>query len=76
MIEEVLLILQKLASEGMTMIVVTHEMSFARNVATRLVFIDKGTIKYNGPPKVSFEDNLKSRIRQFAGGNSVKKALD
>ena len=67
MIDEVLTIMKKLADEGMTMIVVTHEMGFAKNVATRLIFIDKGVIKYNGIPKSFFEGNEDSRINQFIG---------
>ena len=52
---EVLAVMQKLASEGMTMIVVSHEMGFARQVADRVVFMEGGVVVEEGPPQRMFE---------------------
>ena len=51
MVGEVLKIMQDLAKEGLTMIVVTHEMEFARDVSSRVIFMDKGVIAEQGDPK-------------------------
>lgn len=55
MVDEVLGVIQKLASEGMTMLIVTHEMNFALNVATRLLMLDQGKIVFDGTPKQAIE---------------------
>lgn len=65
MVEEVLTIMKQLASEGMTMVVVTHEMPFAQNVASRVVFIDEGIIRFNGSPRALFAQNEDARLKQF-----------
>ena len=65
LIQEVLEVMKKLADEGMTMVVVTHEMGFAREVGTRMVFMDEGTVLEDRPPREMFEDPRHERIRQF-----------
>jgi ABC-type polar amino acid transport system, ATPase component len=57
LVNEVLQIMVKLANEGMTMLVVTHEMNFARSVSDRVIFMDKGQIALNGTPKEVFDPN-------------------
>ncbi len=66
-IREVLDVMTKLAVEGMTMLVVTHEMSFARNVAKTVAFMDEGRILEVGPPAAVFEDARHQRVRSFVG---------
>ena len=65
MIKEVLDVMVELADGGMTMIVVTHEMGFARRVADRVVFMDAGEIVETAPPKVFFENPREPRARAF-----------
>ncbi len=65
MVGDVLDVMKKLATEGLTMIVVTHEMSFAREVATRVVFMDKGVIVEQGPPQQLFTAPCQERTREF-----------
>lgn len=65
MVGEVLGFMKELAAEGMTMIVVTHEMGFAREVATRVMFIDEGIIKEQAPPEEFFENPKEERLRVF-----------
>ncbi|WP_086242736.1 MULTISPECIES: amino acid ABC transporter ATP-binding protein [Campylobacter] len=65
MIGEVLSIMKEVANEGLTMVVVTHEMGFARNVASRIFFMDKGIIAVDGCPKAIFEDTTHSRLNEF-----------
>jgi general L-amino acid transport system ATP-binding protein len=65
MISEVLDVMVTLASEGMTMICVTHEMGFARRVADRVIFMDKGEIVEIAPPEVFFASSQNERTRQF-----------
>jgi polar amino acid transport system ATP-binding protein len=62
---EVLSVMQQLAREGMTMLVVTHEMTFARRVAHRVVVLDHGKIIEAGPPAQIFEAPLVGRTREF-----------
>lgn len=62
---EVLEVMQQLASEGMTMIVVSHEMGFARQVASRLVFMEGGVVVEQGPPQEMFERPVHERTRAF-----------
>jgi polar amino acid transport system ATP-binding protein len=62
---EVLAVMQKLASEGMTMIVVSHEMGFARQVADRVVFMEGGVVVEEGPPQRMFEQAVHERTRAF-----------
>lgn len=65
MVGEVLEVMKKLANEGLTMLVVTHEMSFARDVAHRVVFMDKGVIVEDDSPKVIFKAPKQQRTREF-----------
>ena len=65
MVGEVLSVMKSLAEEGMTMVVVTHEMEFAKEVANRVVFMDKGVIFEEGTPKEIFENPKEERTREF-----------
>ena len=65
LVGEVLDVMQSLAREGMTMIVVTHEMGFAREVAHRAVFMDEGLVVEEGPPEQVFSDPQQERTRAF-----------
>ncbi len=65
LVNEVLLVMQRLASEGMTMVVVTHEMGFAREVGTRLIFMDHGTILEEGLPRDVFANPQHERTKSF-----------
>jgi polar amino acid transport system ATP-binding protein len=65
LVTEVLAAMQQLARDGMTMIVVTHEMSFARDVADRVVFMDGGVIVEEGPPEQIFTAPATDRVRAF-----------
>lgn len=65
MVGEVLDVMQRLAESGMTMIIVTHEMGFAREVGTRLLFVDGGYIVEEGKPKEVFEHPKEERTRLF-----------
>lgn len=67
---EVLDTMKKLADEGTTMVVVTHEMNFARDVASRVVFMDCGIVVEEGPAKEFFENPKEERTRQFLTINS------
>ena len=65
MVGEVLEIMKELAREGMTMIVVTHEMGFARELATRVIFIDEKNIKEDSEPKEFFENPKNQSLKDF-----------
>jgi polar amino acid transport system ATP-binding protein len=65
LVKEVLDVMQRLAAEGMTMVIVTHEMGFAREVGTRLLFIDHGQIVEEGEPREMFANPGHERTRQF-----------
>lgn len=65
MVGEVLELMKELANEGMTMVVVTHEMGFAREVANRVVFVDEGIIKEENEPKEFFENPKDERLKEF-----------
>lgn len=65
MVGEVLDVMRKLAEEGMTMVIVTHEMGFAREVGDRLLFVDDGRIIEQGDPKEVFEHPQEERTRSF-----------
>lgn len=64
-VNDVLSVMKELAQEGMTMIVVTHEMGFAREVADRVVFFDAGKVVESAPPAVIFSQPKQARTRQF-----------
>lgn len=65
MVGEVLEIMKELAKDGMTMIVVTHEMGFAKDVATRVLFIDEKNIQEDSEPKAFFENPKNQRLKEF-----------
>lgn len=65
MVGEVLELMKELARDGMTMVVVTHEMGFAREVANRVIFIDEGVIKVDKPPQEFFKDPDNPRLKAF-----------
>jgi polar amino acid transport system ATP-binding protein len=62
---EVLAVMQKLAAEGMTMIIVSHEMGFARDAADRVIFMENGRIEEQGPPDRMFTCPASERTRKF-----------
>lgn len=62
---DVLQVMKKLAVEGMTMVVVTHEMGFAREVADRVIFMDKGVVQEEGPPSELFTNPKHERTKSF-----------
>ena len=72
MVGEVLDVMKKLAKEGMTMVVVTHEMGFAREVADRVVFMDGGHIIEEGTPEEIFQSPKNERLKAFLGKVSTK----
>jgi len=65
LVSEVLEVIRKLAKEGMTMVVVTHEIGFMRQVADRVIFMDNGTIIEEGPPEVLLQNPKNERTRRF-----------
>ena len=65
MVGEVLDLIRELADEGMTMVIVTHEMGFAKEVATKILFIDEGVIKEENTPKEFFEHPQNKRLQEF-----------
>ncbi|HEM5046865.1 TPA: amino acid ABC transporter ATP-binding protein [Streptococcus suis] len=65
LIGEVLAVMMQLAKEGMTMVVVTHEMGFARAVADRVIFMDGGRIVEEGRPEDIFDQPKEERTKQF-----------
>ncbi|GCE18200.1 amino acid ABC transporter ATP-binding protein [Dictyobacter kobayashii] len=67
LVGEVLKVMRQLAEEGMTMVVVTHEMGFARDVADHVVFMDKAQIVEQGPPEQIFNESQNERTRNFLG---------
>ena len=65
LVGEVLEVMKSLAAEGMTMLIVTHEMGFAAHVASRIAFIDEGRIIDDGAPRRVFHESSEPRVRQF-----------
>ena len=65
LVAEVLSVIRELAEAGMTMILATHEMGFARDIANRVCFLDAGRILEQGPPARIFSDPQEPRTRQF-----------
>ena len=65
MVGEVLRVIRDLAKDGLTMVIVTHEMSFARDVSNRVVFIDQGVIAEEGEPKELFAHPKNKRTQDF-----------
>jgi len=74
LVGEVLEVMRDLARDGMTMLVVTHEMGFAAEVADRVVFMDRGTIVEQGTPKAFFRAPATDRASQFLAGFSGRRA--
>ncbi|MFC3396220.1 histidine ABC transporter ATP-binding protein HisP [Brenneria rubrifaciens] len=68
LVGEVLRIMQKLAEEGKTMVVVTHEMEFARHVSSHVIFLHQGVIEEEGPPDAVFGSPKSPRLQQFLSG--------
>ena len=62
---EVFKVMKELSLEGMTMVVVTHNMSFAREVGDNIIFIDNGVIAYKGTPEELLSNTTNTRIKQF-----------
>lgn len=65
MVKEVLNVMKELANDGVTMIVVTHEMNFAKSVSNKVLFMDEGIILEQGTPKYIFEECKTPRVREF-----------
>lgn len=68
LVGEVLLVMRQLADEGRSMIVATHEMGFARDVSSRVIFLEAGLIEEDGPPSKVFSNPKSARCRQFLSG--------
>lgn len=75
LVGEVLAVMRQLAEEGMTMIVVTHEMQFAKEVANRVIFLDKGRIEEQGNPKVVMNNPKSDRLRTFLSRMNIAETL-
>ena len=67
MVGEVLSVMKQLATTGLTMIIVTHEMAFARDVSTRTIFMDKGYVAEDAPPSELFSNPKNPRTKEFLG---------
>ncbi|AQS53704.1 Arginine transport ATP-binding protein ArtM [Jeotgalibaca dankookensis] len=65
MVDEVLQVMKKLANDGMTMVIVTHEMGFAREVGDRIIFMDEGTVVETGTPEELFTSPQHKRTQEF-----------
>jgi polar amino acid transport system ATP-binding protein len=65
MVSEVLAVIRRLAREGMTMVIVTHEMEFARNMSNRILYMDEGIIYEEGIPEMIFENPQREKTRAF-----------
>ena len=65
MVSEVLAVIRRLAKEGMTMVIVTHEMEFAQNLATRVFYMDEGIIYEEGTPKSCLKTHRKKKPEPF-----------
>jgi polar amino acid transport system ATP-binding protein len=65
LVAEVLNLVRELAASGMTMIIATHEMSFAREVSDQICFLDDGVIREQGPPQQIFTEPREPRTREF-----------
>ena len=67
MVQEVLEVMKSLADEGLTMVIVTHEMGFAKDVANKVVFMDKGVIVEEDTPQIMFNNPTQERTKAFLG---------
>lgn len=70
MVQEVLAVIRSLADEGRTMLLVTHEMQFARNVSSEVVFLHQGLVEEQGTPEQVFDNPLSARCKQFMSSNN------
>jgi polar amino acid transport system ATP-binding protein len=70
MVQEVLAVIRALADEGRTMLLVTHEMQFARNVSSEVVFLHQGLVEEQGTPEQVFDNPLSARCKQFMSSNN------
>jgi cystine transport system ATP-binding protein len=70
--DEVLRVMRQLAEEGMTMIVVTHEMQFARDMADKILFFDRGVVAESGPPEQIFLNPVNERTREFVSRSTTR----
>lgn len=68
LVGEVLRVMQSLAEEGRTMVVVTHEMGFARHLSSKVMFLHQGRVEEEGPPEALFDNPESPRLRQFLAG--------
>jgi len=69
LVGEVLKVIRALAEEGRTMLMVTHEMAFAREVSTQVLFLHQGVVEEQGPPSEVLVAPRSERLRQFLSGN-------
>jgi len=74
LVGEVLRVIRALAEEGRTMLIVTHEMGFAREVSSRVIFLDQGRIEEDGPPREVFDNPISERCRQFVTSHLNRRA--
>jgi polar amino acid transport system ATP-binding protein len=65
LVGEVLAVVRSLAAQGMTMLIATHEMGFAREIANRVCFLDEGVILEEGPPELIFSNPRQQRTQRF-----------
>lgn len=72
LVGEVLAVMRKLAEEGMTMLVVTHEMGFARDVSNKVIFLHQGLVEEQGHPSEVFSKPKSERLKQFLSNTSIK----
>jgi len=73
LVEDVLHVMRDLSAQGQTMIIVTHEMGFARDVADRVVFMTEGAIRVEGTPEEVFQNNSNERLRSFLSSVGVAR---
>ena len=76
MVGEVLAVIKDLAKTGMTMLIVTHEMGFARDVSTRVFYMDEGTVYENGAPNEVFNRPQRPKTAEFVGQVCLRQARD
>ena len=75
LVGEVLKVILDLATEGRTMLIVTHELAFAKDVSSRVLFLHRGVIEEDGPPEEVFSRSRSERFRQFIAGEGYWGSL-
>ena len=75
MVKEVLDVMKELGEGGMTMVIVTHEMGFARQVATRAIFVDEGQILEDTTPELLFTSPIHDRTKEFLAKDFTSRTL-